>query len=246
MTITFAAAPILNAIILIKRVQLLTQSVSIQNNSGYLAAAAESMGDVLVQQVQQVADEVAAYLVPGGVTLQDGNKGDITVSAAGTTFAINTGVVSLTKMALLTSTTILGNNTGVAATPIALTPAQISAMLNATIAPVFANNTAKPTTLAGYGITDGQVLDTDLTTIAGLTATTDSFLQSKASAWSTRSIAQVMADLGLTGVNSGDQTITLSGAVTGSGTGAITTALGTAAAVNSQVFTGTPSLPTAA
>jgi hypothetical protein len=52
-----------------------------------------------------------------------------------------------------------------------------------------------------------QPLDADLTTIAGLTATTDSFLQSKSSAWTTRTIAQVKTDLGLTGTNSGDQTL---------------------------------------
>lgn len=50
-----------------------------------------------------------------------------------------------------------------------------------------------------------QNLDADLTTIAGLTATTDSFLQSKASAWAARTIAQVKTDLGLIGTNSGDQ-----------------------------------------
>lgn len=52
-----------------------------------------------------------------------------------------------------------------------------------------------------------QDLDSDLTTIAGLTATTDSFLQSKSSAWASRTIAQVKTDLGLTGTNSGDQAI---------------------------------------
>lgn len=51
-----------------------------------------------------------------------------------------------------------------------------------------------------------QPLDTDLTTIAGLTATTDSFMQAKGSAWAARTIAQVKTDLGLTGTNSGDQT----------------------------------------
>jgi hypothetical protein len=64
-----------------------------------------------------------------------------------------------------------------------------------------------------------QPLDSDLTTIAGLTATTDSFIQSKSSAWASRTVAQVKTDLGLTGTNSGDQTITLTGDVTGSGTG---------------------------
>lgn len=40
-----------------------------------------------------------------------------------------------------------------------------------------------------------QPLDSDLTTIAGLTATTDNFLQAKASAWASRTPTQVAADL---------------------------------------------------
>lgn len=40
-----------------------------------------------------------------------------------------------------------------------------------------------------------QPLDSDLTTIAGLTATTDTFLQAKSSAWTTRTPTQVTADL---------------------------------------------------
>lgn len=51
-----------------------------------------------------------------------------------------------------------------------------------------------------------QPLDSDLTTIAGLTATTDNFMQSKAGAWASRTVAQVKTDLGLSGTNSGDQT----------------------------------------
>lgn len=64
-----------------------------------------------------------------------------------------------------------------------------------------------------------QPLDSDLTTIAGLTATTDNFIQSKGSAWASRTVAQVKTDLSLSGTNTGDQTITLTGGVTGSGTG---------------------------
>lgn len=40
-----------------------------------------------------------------------------------------------------------------------------------------------------------QPLDTDLTTIAGLTATTDNFMQSKSSAWASRTPVQVAVDL---------------------------------------------------
>lgn len=40
-----------------------------------------------------------------------------------------------------------------------------------------------------------QVWDADLDTIAGLTATSDSFMQAKGSAWSSRTVAQVRSDL---------------------------------------------------
>jgi hypothetical protein len=50
-----------------------------------------------------------------------------------------------------------------------------------------------------------QSFDADLTTIAGLTATTDNFMQAKVGAWASRTVAQVKTDLSLTGTNSGDQ-----------------------------------------
>ena len=60
-----------------------------------------------------------------------------------------------------------------------------------------------------------QPLDSDLTTIAGLTATTDNFIQSKSSAWASRTIAQVKTDLGIPGVvfskSSSDQATTSTG-----------------------------------
>jgi hypothetical protein len=56
------------------------------------------------------------------------------------------------------------------------------------------------------GIAGKQDADADLTVIASLTATTDNFIQSKAGAWASRTIAQVKSDLGLVGTNTGDQT----------------------------------------
>lgn len=61
----------------------------------------------------------------------------------------------------------------------------------------FASLTSKPTTLSGYGITDAQGLDSDLTTIAGLAATTDNFLVSVSSAWASRTPSQVRTTLAL-------------------------------------------------
>ncbi len=43
------------------------------------------------------------------------------------------------------------------------------------------------------------LLDADLVTIAGLTATSDSFIQSKASAWASRTVAEVLVDLAAAG-----------------------------------------------
>jgi hypothetical protein len=54
----------------------------------------------------------------------------------------------------------------------------------------------KPISTATQAALDAkQPLDSDLTTIAGLTATTDNFIQSKSSAWASRTPAQVAADL---------------------------------------------------
>jgi hypothetical protein len=66
--------------------------------------------------------------------------------------------------------------------------------VNATIAPVFANVTSTPTTLAGYGISDGitaaavaaayQPLDGDLTALAALSGTDTIYYRSGAATWS--------------------------------------------------------------
>jgi hypothetical protein len=55
--------------------------------------------------------------------------------------------------------------------------------------------TSKPTIPAVPGDIGAQAADSDLTAIAGLTATTDNFLQAKSSAWASRTPAQVAADL---------------------------------------------------
>lgn len=59
-----------------------------------------------------------------------------------------------------------------------------------------------------------QPVDSDLTTLAGLTPTTDSFIQAKSSAWAARTIAQVKSDLG---VNTG---IIIAGGMWVAGSGA--------------------------
>jgi hypothetical protein len=51
-----------------------------------------------------------------------------------------------------------------------------------------------------------QPIDSDLTALAAIAPANDDVIQRKAGAWINRTIAQLKADLGLTGTNSGDQT----------------------------------------
>jgi hypothetical protein len=66
----------------------------------------------------------------GSTSITSGDlSGDVTTSGTLTT-TIGSGAVSLSKMANLSSNSIIGNNTGSAATPSALTATQATAMLN--------------------------------------------------------------------------------------------------------------------
>jgi len=82
----------------------------------------------------------------------------------------------------------------------------------------------KPTTLAGYGITDAQPLDGDLTAIAAL-ATTGLARRTGSNTWTLDTATYLTAN----------QTVTLSGDITGSGTTAITTAIGANKVTNAML-----------
>lgn len=83
----------------------------------------------------------------------------------------------------------------------------------------------------------GQPLDSDLTTIAGLTATTDNFIVSVSSAWASRTVAQVKTTLALNNVdNTSDASKPVSTAQQ--------TALDLKANLASPTFTGTVTIPT--
>lgn len=65
----------------------------------------------------------------GGGSLTDGDKGDITVSGTGTAWTIDAGVVTAAKMVSIAANSLIGNNTGSAASRVALTASQVKSML---------------------------------------------------------------------------------------------------------------------
>ena len=94
----------------------------------------------------------------GGGEVEDGDKGDITVSAGGTIWTIDPDTVTNSKLVNMPAGTIKGNNTGVAGDPQDLTAAQVAAML-----PVFTSG-AKGL-VPPPGAPSGKVLQDDGTWI---------------------------------------------------------------------------------
>ena len=176
----------------------------------------------------------------GGVT--DGDKGDITVSGSGATWEIDAGAVTLTKLADIVSDSLLGRDTAGTGVPEVLTPAQARGILNVADGATANASDASLRDRATHTGTQGAGTITGLSGIAtsgsaaDLTAGTlpaarfdDTAHGSRAGgtlhAAATSSVAGFMAAAdkvkldAITGTNTGDQTITLTGDVTGSGTG---------------------------
>jgi len=187
---------------------------------------------------------------PGGGGVTDGDKGDITVSGSGATWTIDAGAVSLSKMADLATSTILGRATAGTGVPEALTAAQVRTILSlATVATSgsaadLGTGTLPAARLPAFGSGDvsfaagggaGTIANGAVTLAKQANMATASVVYRKTAgsgAPEVQTLATLKTDLGLTGTNSGDQTITLTGDVTGSGTGSFAATLAT---VNANV-----------
>ena len=160
-----------------------------------------------VSTAQTTADALKAdktTTVTGTGALSGG--GDL--SANRTLDVANSGITNA-KLADVPSPSFKGRSALGTGPPTDLSPSQVAAYL-----PDFAPGYVKgvvtgPATATGKYLKDDgtwavptggsfQPLDTDLTTIAGLTATTDNIIQSVGSAWASRTPAQVKSTLALT------------------------------------------------
>lgn len=144
----------------------------------------------------------------GNVATPTAISGDVTISDAGVVTLANSGVTAGTY-----------NNSSTSVRPFTVdAKGRITGIGNAvTITPAFSSITDKPTTLGGYGITDAQPFDADLAAIAGLTGTTGLLRKTAADSWSLDTNTYL----------TGNQSISITGDASGSGTTSINLSLAT-------------------
>ena len=147
--------------------------------------------------------------------------GDVTWSIAafdGSANVTATGTLAVSGVTAGTYPKVTVNAKGIVTAGTALVASDIPALDWSKIA------TSKPTTLAGYGISDAQPLAGDLTSIAGLAGTSGFLKKTAANTWALDTADYLTAN----------QAVTISGDATGSGTTAIAITLS-----NSGVTAGT-------
>ena len=162
-------------------------ALSLIGNSSSSSAVPEALTTAQVKTLLNISDQQSITL-----------NGDVTGSGTGSvSTAIASGSVSLGKMATLAANSIIGNNTGVTATPIALTTVQAKTLL----ALDNVENTALSTWTGSTSITSiGSLtaLNTDSITSPGNLAITPNFGAGNVQIWSpldmkTNSISNVGA-----------------------------------------------------
>lgn len=166
--------------------------------------------------IQEALDTLAASA--GSAVIADGDYGDIVVSGSGSVWSLDTGidytgktwnngtfdnvtvqnsilddvVIDTTSQVDFNGLVFFVHDSGDPTKKFKFDASGIATATTRTLTVPNANGTIALTSDLSSGY---QPLDSDLTTIAGLTATTDNFIQSKSSAWASRTPAQVAADL---------------------------------------------------
>ena len=144
-----------------------TDSLTVPNSADLPSLANE--GDLFYRNSGDANEGL--YIYKGGVwtSLTSGAAPSYSITGD-VTGTIDGGVDALA----LSTTGVTAGSYGAGDKTLTLTvdaKGRLSAVSAVDAAPAFANVTGKPTTLAGYGITDAQPLDADLTAVSGLTTT---------------------------------------------------------------------------
>lgn len=161
--------------------------------------------------------------------------GDVTSPAGSSATTIVNGAVTLSKMASLPANTIIGNNTGSAATPLALSVTQVKTLLSITKADVGLGNVDdtsdlnKPISTATQAALDAK-LGTTATAVAATKLATARTLQTNLATTTAATFdGSSNASIGVTGTlpvaNGGTGATTLTGLVKGNGAAAFTAAV---------------------
>ena len=134
--------------------------------TGVLSIAVAGDFPTLNQNTTGTASNITSVL---GATSFPALSGDVTNTEGSLATAIASGAVTLGKMANLAANSIIGNNTGSAATPIALTGSQVKTLLGISTSDVSGLGTIATQSASNVFITGGQL--SGLVTINGATIT---------------------------------------------------------------------------
>lgn len=172
-----------------------SKTVTVTFNAKGLATTAAHQ-DIAIGSTQVTDFVEAVQDIMGGILV---SAGDVTWTyndaSNSLTAVISNSAVTYAKIQNVSATArVLGRKTPGAGVVEELAASDINTIINSTVAPAFANISSKPTTLSGYGITDGQPLDSDLTALAANT-TAGLWASTTVGAGAARSLAQPAAGL---------------------------------------------------